>query len=322
MAWRRNSRRRSRDEGRAFACGLCASCRRGDDMHCPYGSFPGINRDGGFADLLKTSARSVVRLDQGLEPKEIAALADAGLTAIHAVKKAIPVLGAGTSVVVIGAGGLGHIGNPVPAGQHARADHRDRPLRAGAGARQRGGRRPHGPGRRHPGEHRPGAHRRARGRSDHRLRRREGGDPGRDRDGKGRRLLLRAQLQREYGHPHDRRDQPRDQLHRQPRRHLHRPRRADDANRPRQRSPCTRPPTRWTTSTTRWPTSTTDACKDAASSSPRPLRALGATARSHPQAAQGRISAEGCSAPCRTSTSTGTRTVARLGSSPVPGLRA
>ncbi|HUB04034.1 MAG TPA: zinc-binding dehydrogenase, partial [Solirubrobacteraceae bacterium] len=38
------------------------------------------------------------------------ALADAGLTAIHAVKKAIPVLGAGTRVVVIGAGGLGHIG--------------------------------------------------------------------------------------------------------------------------------------------------------------------------------------------------------------------
>jgi len=56
------------------------------------GSFPGINRDGGFADLLKTSARSVVKLDTGLEPKDIAALADAGLTAIHAVKKAIPIL--------------------------------------------------------------------------------------------------------------------------------------------------------------------------------------------------------------------------------------
>ena len=59
---------------------------------------------------LKTSARSVVKLDPSLHPKDIAALADAGLTAIHAVKKAIPVLGAGTRVVVIGAGGLGHIG--------------------------------------------------------------------------------------------------------------------------------------------------------------------------------------------------------------------
>jgi NAD+-dependent secondary alcohol dehydrogenase Adh1 len=93
-----------------ISCGLCRPCRAGDDMHCLYGSFPGINRDGGFADFLLTSARSVVKLDPSLEPKAIAALADAGLTAIHAVKKAIPVLGPGTKVVVIGAGGLGHIG--------------------------------------------------------------------------------------------------------------------------------------------------------------------------------------------------------------------
>jgi NAD+-dependent secondary alcohol dehydrogenase Adh1 len=93
-----------------ISCGLCHPCRAGDDMHCLVGSFPGINRDGGFADFLFTSARSVVKLDPSLEPKAIAALADAGLTAIHAVKKAIPVLGPGTRAVVIGAGGLGHIG--------------------------------------------------------------------------------------------------------------------------------------------------------------------------------------------------------------------
>jgi NAD+-dependent secondary alcohol dehydrogenase Adh1 len=93
-----------------ISCGLCPPCRRGDDMHCLQGSFPGIDRDGGFAELLKTSARSVVKLDPSLEPKDIAALADAGLTAIHAIKKAIPVLTAGTRAVVIGAGGLGHIG--------------------------------------------------------------------------------------------------------------------------------------------------------------------------------------------------------------------
>jgi NAD+-dependent secondary alcohol dehydrogenase Adh1 len=93
-----------------ISCGLCRPCRDGDDMHCLNGSFPGINRDGGFADFLFTSARSVVKLDPSLEPKDIAALADAGLTAIHVVKKAIPVLGAGTRAVVIGAGGLGHIG--------------------------------------------------------------------------------------------------------------------------------------------------------------------------------------------------------------------
>ena len=93
-----------------ISCGLCHPCRAGDDMHCLTGSFPGINRDGGFADFLLTSARSVVKLDPSLEPKAIAALADAGLTAIHAVKKAIGILGPGTRAVVIGAGGLGHIG--------------------------------------------------------------------------------------------------------------------------------------------------------------------------------------------------------------------
>ena len=93
-----------------ITCGLCAPCRRGNDMHCLNGRFPGISEDGGFADFLLTSARSVIKLDPSLEPKDIAALADAGLTAIHAVKKTLPVLVPGTRAVVIGAGGLGHIG--------------------------------------------------------------------------------------------------------------------------------------------------------------------------------------------------------------------
>ena len=91
-------------------CGLCRACRAGDDVHCENSLFPGISVDGGFADLLKTGARSVVKLDTSLEPKDVAALADAGLTAIHAVKKAADILHPGSRAVVIGAGGLGHIG--------------------------------------------------------------------------------------------------------------------------------------------------------------------------------------------------------------------
>jgi NAD+-dependent secondary alcohol dehydrogenase Adh1 len=91
-------------------CGLCRACRAGDDVHCVNSAFPGISVDGGFADLLKTTARSVVKLDPTLHPKDIAALADAGLTAYHAVRKAAPLLYPGTKVVVIGSGGLGHIG--------------------------------------------------------------------------------------------------------------------------------------------------------------------------------------------------------------------
>jgi NAD+-dependent secondary alcohol dehydrogenase Adh1 len=91
-------------------CGLCRPCRAGDDVHCENNLFPGISVDGGFAELLKTSARSVVKLDPWLHPKDIAALADAGLTAYHAVKKAAKILHPGSRAVVIGAGGLGHIG--------------------------------------------------------------------------------------------------------------------------------------------------------------------------------------------------------------------
>lgn len=93
-----------------ITCGLCRYCRAGRDMQCENGAFPGISQDGGFAQLLKTSARACVKLDPILQPKDIAALADAGLTAHHAVRKSVPELYAGTNAVVIGAGGLGHIG--------------------------------------------------------------------------------------------------------------------------------------------------------------------------------------------------------------------
>src|SRR5881392_3441789 len=83
-------------------CGLCRACRAGDDVHCEHNTFPGISVDGGFAELLKTSARAVVKLDPSLHPKDIAALADAGLTAYHAVKKASHQLYPGTKVAVLG----------------------------------------------------------------------------------------------------------------------------------------------------------------------------------------------------------------------------
>ena len=91
-------------------CGLCRACRAGDDMHCVAAEFPGLSRDGGMAEYLRTSARACVKLDPRTRPADVAALADAGITAYHAVRKAIPLLYPGTTCVVIGAGGLGHIG--------------------------------------------------------------------------------------------------------------------------------------------------------------------------------------------------------------------
>lgn len=93
-----------------ITCGLCRACRFGDDVHCENSGFPGIDCDGGYAEYLKTTARSVIKLDDSLEPSDVAALADAGLTAYHAVAKASRKLRPGNFVVMIGAGGLGHIG--------------------------------------------------------------------------------------------------------------------------------------------------------------------------------------------------------------------
>ncbi|MDP9459632.1 MAG: NAD(P)-dependent alcohol dehydrogenase [Actinomycetota bacterium] len=93
-----------------MTCGLCRACRFGDDVHCENNAFPGISTDGGYAEYLKTSARSVVRIDDRLEPADVAALADAGLTAYHAAAKSARKLRPGDRCVMIGAGGLGHIG--------------------------------------------------------------------------------------------------------------------------------------------------------------------------------------------------------------------
>jgi NAD+-dependent secondary alcohol dehydrogenase Adh1 len=93
------------------SCGLCLACRAGKDMQCTDAFFPGLsNHDGGMAEYLRTTARACVKLDPSTDPADVAALADAGITAYHAVRKAVPLLPPGTTAVVQGAGGLGHIG--------------------------------------------------------------------------------------------------------------------------------------------------------------------------------------------------------------------
>ena len=92
-------------------CGLCQACRAGQDMHCDNSTFPGLDGNhGGMAEYLLTSARACVKLEPDTRPEDVAALADAGITAYHAVRKVIPLLHPGTTCTVIGAGGLGHIG--------------------------------------------------------------------------------------------------------------------------------------------------------------------------------------------------------------------
>jgi NAD+-dependent secondary alcohol dehydrogenase Adh1 len=80
-------------------------------MDCARGlNFTGLTRAGGFAELLATTDRGVLALPEKMDPAAVAPQADAGLTVMHVVRKAVPLLGPGTTVVVVGIGGRGHIG--------------------------------------------------------------------------------------------------------------------------------------------------------------------------------------------------------------------
>jgi NAD+-dependent secondary alcohol dehydrogenase Adh1 len=92
-----------------FSCGLCVPCRRGDDMHCVNHDFTGLSLDGGFAEYVLVRERSLIKLPAGLAPADVAPHADAGLTAYHAVRRMAHLMKPGTTSVVTGIGGVGHI---------------------------------------------------------------------------------------------------------------------------------------------------------------------------------------------------------------------
>ena len=97
-----------------WGCGRCHRCRLGAENYCErQAELPaaggGLGFDGGMAPfMLVPRDRWVVPLGD-LDPVLAAPLTDAGLTPYHAIKRSLPLLGAGSSAVVIGAGGLGHM---------------------------------------------------------------------------------------------------------------------------------------------------------------------------------------------------------------------
>jgi alcohol dehydrogenase, propanol-preferring len=99
----------------AWGCGRCRACRESKENYCErqaeigaYGG--GLGLDGGMAEfMLVPSPRLLIPLD-GLDPVSAAPLTDAGLTPYHAIKRSLHRLVPGSTVVVIGVGGLGHMG--------------------------------------------------------------------------------------------------------------------------------------------------------------------------------------------------------------------
>jgi NAD+-dependent secondary alcohol dehydrogenase Adh1 len=92
------------------SCGLCVACRRGIDMHCDQHQFTGLTVDGGFAEYVVVAERSVVKLPPGTNPVDVAPYADAGVTAYHAIRRVAHLAVPGATAVVIGIGGVGHVG--------------------------------------------------------------------------------------------------------------------------------------------------------------------------------------------------------------------
>jgi propanol-preferring alcohol dehydrogenase len=94
-------------------CLDCSSCREGAWNYCDARDAAsvaglGLGQDGGLAEYVAVDARRLV--DIGDLPFELAAVStDAALTSLHAISAILPVAASGSTVIVIGVGGLGHL---------------------------------------------------------------------------------------------------------------------------------------------------------------------------------------------------------------------
>ncbi len=98
-----------------WGCGRCRACRLSAENYCErqaeIGAFGGgLGLDGGMAEyMLVPHSRLLLPLGE-LDPRDVAPLSDAALTPYHAIKRSLGLLVPGSTAVVIGVGGLGHMG--------------------------------------------------------------------------------------------------------------------------------------------------------------------------------------------------------------------
>ncbi|WP_329012621.1 NAD(P)-dependent alcohol dehydrogenase [Streptomyces sp. NBC_00690] len=97
-----------------WGCGVCPICASGRENYCPHARTlgihpPGLGSPGAMAEyMLVDDVRHLVPIG-GLDPVATVPLTDAGLTPYHAIRRALPKLVPGSTAVVIGTGGLGHL---------------------------------------------------------------------------------------------------------------------------------------------------------------------------------------------------------------------
>ncbi|MGB3604552.1 MAG: NAD(P)-dependent alcohol dehydrogenase [Gordonia sp. (in: high G+C Gram-positive bacteria)] len=97
-----------------WSCGQCRPCILGRDNACisggryMYPPTPGLGPDGAMAEYMIVPARHAMPLGK-LDPVSAGPLADAALTPMRAISSARDWLTPGSTAVVIGVGGLGHM---------------------------------------------------------------------------------------------------------------------------------------------------------------------------------------------------------------------
>ena len=97
-----------------WGCGRCRACRSTLETLCERGAEigaagGGLGRDGGMAEYMLVPDTPLLVPLGDLDPRDAAPLSDAALTPYHALKLALAKLVPGTSVLVVGVGGLGHM---------------------------------------------------------------------------------------------------------------------------------------------------------------------------------------------------------------------
>ncbi|MEU8899033.1 NAD(P)-dependent alcohol dehydrogenase [Nocardia sp. NPDC048505] len=97
-----------------WSCGSCRECVSGNENVCLAAGrvamppCPGLGPDGGMAEYIRIPASSFVPIGD-LDFLQAAPLADAALSSYHAIEGARDRLRPGSTAVVIGVGGLGHV---------------------------------------------------------------------------------------------------------------------------------------------------------------------------------------------------------------------
>ncbi|MET9485839.1 NAD(P)-dependent alcohol dehydrogenase [Nocardia sp. NPDC006630] len=97
-----------------WTCGVCRECVSGNENVCIAAGrtamppCPGLTIEGGMAEYVRIPATSFVPIGD-LDFLQAAPVADAALTAYHAIRGARDVLRPGGTALAIGIGGLGHV---------------------------------------------------------------------------------------------------------------------------------------------------------------------------------------------------------------------